>query len=221
VLWHRRAVTGLIAWESASVGPRSIDIAHCRYNLLHQRSDATEVFMREWERHTGRTFHRWADIATIIGLLDSQRRPPTSESRTLRDRGLAPRLNPPATRHAPENASTTQLNCFNSYVGDTQNRAPGNRRSVRGRATPDTCRSGTFVLGEYLALAGQVAVRGQKEAAASGQNPMIAHNTGRSPIVTSAPMMGGFDCGCEIAVDGSFVGANLYGRRVRPAGVAV
>jgi aminoglycoside phosphotransferase (APT) family kinase protein len=73
MLWHRRTVTGLVDWESASVGPRSIDIAHCRYNLLHERADALDVFMREWERHTGRTFHRWADIAAIIGLLDSQR----------------------------------------------------------------------------------------------------------------------------------------------------
>jgi aminoglycoside phosphotransferase (APT) family kinase protein len=82
VLWRRRTVTGLVDWESASVGPRSMDIAHCRYNLLHERSDATEVFTREWERHTGRTFHHWADIATIIGLLDSQRRhPPASRER--------------------------------------------------------------------------------------------------------------------------------------------
>jgi len=47
----------------------SIDVAHCRYNLIHERADAAEVFTREWERHTGRTFHRWADIAVIIGLL--------------------------------------------------------------------------------------------------------------------------------------------------------
>jgi hypothetical protein len=57
-------------------------IAYCRYNLLHERCDATEVFTREWEQHTGRTFHRWADIATIIGLLDSQRRhPPAGRER--------------------------------------------------------------------------------------------------------------------------------------------
>ena len=30
-----------------------MDIAHCRYNLLHERSDATEVFTSEWERHAG------------------------------------------------------------------------------------------------------------------------------------------------------------------------
>lgn len=34
---------------------------------------------------------------------------------------------------------------------------------------------------------------GQKEVAASGQNPMIA-DTGRSPIVTISPMMREFDC---------------------------
>ncbi len=79
VLWHRKTVTGLVDWESASIGPRSIDVAHCRYNLLFDRSDATEVFTREWERHTGRTFNRWADTAVIIGLLDSQRRHPPAK----------------------------------------------------------------------------------------------------------------------------------------------
>ena len=53
-----------------------MDVAHCRCNLLQARSDATEVFTREWERHSGQTFNRWADIAAIIGLLDSQRRHP-------------------------------------------------------------------------------------------------------------------------------------------------
>lgn len=79
----RRTVTGLVDWESASVGPRSIDIAqHCGYNLLHERADAAAVFTRERERLTGRSFHRWADIAVIIGLLDSHRRhPPATQSR--------------------------------------------------------------------------------------------------------------------------------------------
>ena len=48
VLWRRRVVTGLDDWESANVGSGSIHVAHCRYNLLHERSDATEMFMREW-----------------------------------------------------------------------------------------------------------------------------------------------------------------------------
>jgi aminoglycoside phosphotransferase (APT) family kinase protein len=74
VLWHRKTVSGLVDWEAASVGPPSMDVAHCRINLLYQGLDTAEVFTREWEQHTGRTFNRWADIATIIGLLDSDRR---------------------------------------------------------------------------------------------------------------------------------------------------
>ena len=83
VLWHRRSVSGLVDWESASVGPRSMDVAHCRINLLYQGLDAEDIFTRMWERHTGRTFHPWADIATIIGLLDVYRRhPPSARDRT-------------------------------------------------------------------------------------------------------------------------------------------
>ena len=58
-----------------------MDIAHCRINLLYQGLDTAEVFTREREQHTGRTFHRWADIATIIGLLDSERRHPSAQRR--------------------------------------------------------------------------------------------------------------------------------------------
>jgi aminoglycoside phosphotransferase (APT) family kinase protein len=81
VLWQRRAVSGLVDWEAASVGPRSMDVAHCRVNLLYEGLDAADVFTRLWERHSGRTFHPWADIATIIGLLDSERRNPPARSR--------------------------------------------------------------------------------------------------------------------------------------------
>ena len=79
VLWHGRTVSGLVDWEAASVGPRSMDVAHCRINLLYERLDTAEVFTREWEQHTGRTFNRWADIATILGLLDSERRHPSAQ----------------------------------------------------------------------------------------------------------------------------------------------
>jgi aminoglycoside phosphotransferase (APT) family kinase protein len=81
VLWQRKMVSGLVDWEAASVGPRSMDVAHCRINLLYKGLDTAEVFTREWEHTTGRTFHRWADIATIIGLLDSKRRNPPAERR--------------------------------------------------------------------------------------------------------------------------------------------
>jgi hypothetical protein len=83
VLWQRKMVSGLVDWEAASVGPRSMDVAHCRINLLYKGLDTAEVFTREWEHTTGRAFHRWADIATIIGLLDSQ---PARRAQTVRPR---------------------------------------------------------------------------------------------------------------------------------------
>ena len=85
VLWHRRAVSGLVDWEAASVGPRSMDVAHCRINLLYEGLDTADVFTQLWEQHTGRTFHRWADIATIIGLLDAERRHPSAHRKRFRD----------------------------------------------------------------------------------------------------------------------------------------
>ena len=80
VLWHRRAVSGLVDWEAASVGPRSMDVAHCRINLLFSGLHTAELFTSEWEDITGCVFDRWADIATIIGLLDSYRRHPPARA---------------------------------------------------------------------------------------------------------------------------------------------
>ena len=79
VLWQRKTVSGLVDWEAASVGPRSMDVAHCRINLLYEGLETAELFTRVWAHATGRVFHRWADIATIIGLLDSQRRNPPAQ----------------------------------------------------------------------------------------------------------------------------------------------
>ena len=54
VLWQRKMVSGLVDWEAASVGPHSMDVAHCRINLLYQGLETAELFTREWEHTTGR-----------------------------------------------------------------------------------------------------------------------------------------------------------------------
>jgi hypothetical protein len=59
-----------------------MDVAHCRINLLYDDLYQAERFRQEWEAISGHTFHPWADIATIIGLLDSYRRhPPAHRAR--------------------------------------------------------------------------------------------------------------------------------------------
>ena len=81
VLWF---TGGSVAWsigkrpEAASIGLRSMDVAHCRINLLLDDLYQAERFRQEWEAITGNTFHPNADIATIIGLLDVHRRHPAA-----------------------------------------------------------------------------------------------------------------------------------------------
>ena len=67
-------MSGVVDWEAASIGPRSIDVAHCRINLLYDDLSRAEVFRHEWEQVSGQAFDPWADIVTVIGLLDGYRK---------------------------------------------------------------------------------------------------------------------------------------------------
>lgn len=90
VLWHRGRITGVVDWQSACIGPPSIDTAHCRANLLRYAPDLADAFTRFVEDSTGRTFHPWADIATIIGMLDGLRgTPPRQRGRRAIEKALA------------------------------------------------------------------------------------------------------------------------------------
>lgn len=73
VLWRGRRVSGVVDWQAACTGPPSIDISHCRANLLRYRPELADEYTRTAEAATGRTFHPWADIATLIGMLDGLR----------------------------------------------------------------------------------------------------------------------------------------------------
>ena len=73
VLWRGPRVSGVVDWQAACIGPPSIDIGHCRANLLRHSPELADDFMRKAEAATGRTFHPWADIASLIGMLDSLR----------------------------------------------------------------------------------------------------------------------------------------------------
>ena len=89
VLWQRGRVTGVVDWASACIGPPSVDIGHCRANLLGYEPALAEQFTREAERATGRPFHPWADIAALIGMLDGLRlHPPRPASRTAIEHAL-------------------------------------------------------------------------------------------------------------------------------------
>jgi hypothetical protein len=116
VLWLRRTVSGLVDWEAATVGPRSMDVAHCRINLLYEGLDAADIFTRIWEQRTGRTFHRGPTS------------PPSSASST-----------PNAASRRPNANGTTSRRCSSALsTRSTARRRAQNvhRRPHRTRASP-------------------------------------------------------------------------------------
>jgi aminoglycoside phosphotransferase (APT) family kinase protein len=72
-LWFRGRLTGVVDWQAACRGPASIDVGHCRLNLLYTAPELADRLRRTWESRTGKTFDPWADIVSIVGTLDAFR----------------------------------------------------------------------------------------------------------------------------------------------------
>lgn len=81
VLWTRSKISGLVDWQTAGIGPASIDPGHCRLNLLYYDPHLADELRTTWEHRAQRTYHPWADITAIIGVLDSLQAKNPSRSR--------------------------------------------------------------------------------------------------------------------------------------------
>jgi len=73
MLWVRDRLSGLVDWQWACVGTRSIDPAHCRLNLFQYNPKMADDVRTVWEQRSGLSFDPWADLASIIGTLDDIR----------------------------------------------------------------------------------------------------------------------------------------------------
>ncbi|WOF22080.1 phosphotransferase [Microbacterium betulae] len=53
-VWRSGSLTGIVDWSGASDGPRGVDLAWCRQDLVLLGShDAAHLLLREYERHAG------------------------------------------------------------------------------------------------------------------------------------------------------------------------
>jgi aminoglycoside phosphotransferase (APT) family kinase protein len=67
VLWRRGRVTGLVDWQAASIGPRAVDVVHCRMNLLARCGpEVADRFLATWQQVTGSDFHPWAEAVMLV-----------------------------------------------------------------------------------------------------------------------------------------------------------
>ena len=70
VLWRRGRVAGLVDWQAASVGPRTVDVVHCRSNLLSRfGAEVADRFLAIWQRMTGCDYHPWAEVVMLVDAL--------------------------------------------------------------------------------------------------------------------------------------------------------
>jgi aminoglycoside phosphotransferase (APT) family kinase protein len=76
VLWRRGVVTGVIDWQSASIGLPSVDVGHCRLNLCRYGLEVADDFTRRYEAASGLSYHPWGDVVAIVGVLDGLRESP-------------------------------------------------------------------------------------------------------------------------------------------------
>jgi len=80
VLWTGPAVTGLVDWASAAIGPAAADVGHCRWNLARTlRPGAAGRFLEL----TGVAYHPYWDVAAALGGFDAEEvaaKPPAEEA---------------------------------------------------------------------------------------------------------------------------------------------
>jgi len=94
LLWRRNELAGVVDWQAACRGPASIDVGQCRMDMLLYDANLADELRTTWERYSGRTFHPWADVMSIIGTLDSLRRqPPGPAARAALETAVARAVN--------------------------------------------------------------------------------------------------------------------------------
>lgn len=70
VLFRRGRVSGVVDWQSASVGPRTADVWHCRANLLGRFGlDVADRFLRIWEEVSGDRAHPGTEAVMLVDTL--------------------------------------------------------------------------------------------------------------------------------------------------------
>jgi aminoglycoside phosphotransferase (APT) family kinase protein len=67
LLWARERLTGVVDWSEASVGPREVDVGHCRLNLAVLFSaDVADRFREMYEAESGHRVDAWWDVHALL-----------------------------------------------------------------------------------------------------------------------------------------------------------
>ena len=67
VLFRRGRVSGVVDWQAAAIGPPSVDVSHCRGNLIGRFGlEVADRFTKVWQDVSGERYHPWAEAAMAV-----------------------------------------------------------------------------------------------------------------------------------------------------------
>lgn len=67
VLWRNDKISGVVDWVNACLGPRGVDVAHCRTNLAVLFGvEAADAFKSAYLAIAGGTHHPFWDVASVL-----------------------------------------------------------------------------------------------------------------------------------------------------------
>jgi aminoglycoside phosphotransferase (APT) family kinase protein len=70
VLLRRGRANGVVDWQAACIGPRSVDVWHCRANLLGRFGRAiADDFLAAWTAVSGHSYNPWAETVMLVDVL--------------------------------------------------------------------------------------------------------------------------------------------------------
>lgn len=70
VLFRGGKVSGVVDWQAAAIGPPSVDVSHCRANLIGRFGlEVADRFTRIWQDLSGEGYHPWAEAAMAVDAL--------------------------------------------------------------------------------------------------------------------------------------------------------
>jgi len=93
VLWRRQRITAIVDWQAASEGPRTVDVFHCRLNLLDRFGlEVADRFVGIWKAVSGSDYHPWAEVVMLVDALGSEPEGRTQQAARDLETALALRL---------------------------------------------------------------------------------------------------------------------------------
>ncbi len=70
VLVRRSKLSGVVDWQAAAIGPPSVDVSHCRGNLIGRFGlEVADRFTQMWQDVSGERYHPWAEAAMAVDAL--------------------------------------------------------------------------------------------------------------------------------------------------------